>query len=517
MSVPLRRITSETPDQHNKHIIEPPTFTSKEIKEYIRTRFTSLWVGREELSKYPWYEICNPFHTLGSLNAHQWNFFFLGFWGWTWDAFDFFITSLNVTNIANDLQVSTKDVTWGITLVLMFRTVGAAIFGAIGDNFGRKWPYILNMLLLMLIQIGTGFVTTYSQFLGVRALFGIAMGGIYGNCSAEALGDAPRKARGILSGIFQSGWPTGYLLAVVFQRAFDMTEKTWQNMFFFSAGVPVIFITWRFFNPETFVYQRLRARFREGAIQKESKIAEFRHQASKALRTYWMIIIYMILLMSGFNFSSHGSQDLYPTMLTSEYNYGSNRATVVNVCANLGGIFGGIVISHLSTYFGRRTLMISGNLFGGAFLYLWAFKPTWVTAFLMQFGTQGAWSAVPIHLNELAPPQFRSFVVGVSYQLGNLVSSASATIEATMNETLHDLGKTMAIFEGAVLCYLIPMLFIGPEHKGAELGVERDDRMSIHEEDDFEEEEISYRGEDKKESDTEKAPETIEVKKETSN
>lgn len=395
----------------------------------------------------------------------------------------------------------------------MFRTVGAAIFGAIGDNFKRKWPYILNMVLLMLIQIGTGFVKTYSQFLGVRALFGIAMGGIYGNRSAEALGDAPRKARGILSGIFQSGWPSGYLLAVVFQRAFDMTERTWQNMFFFSAGVPVIFITWRFFNPETFVYQRQRARFHEGAKQKESKIAEFRHQASKALRTYWLIIIYLVLLMSGFNFSSHGSQDLYPTMLTSEYNYGPNRATVVNVCANLGGIFGGIIISHLSTYFGRRTLIICGNTFGGAFLYLWAFKPTWITAFLMQFGTQGAWSVVPIHLNELAPPQFRSFVVGVSYQLGNLISSASATIEATMNETLNNLGKTMAIFEGAVLCYLIPIVFIGPEHKGAELGVERDDRMSIHDNDDDDNVNENYGEEDKKDVNFEKVTETVEVAK----
>lgn len=104
-------------------------------------------------------------------------------------------------------------------------------------------------------QVGTGFVTTYQQFLGVRALFGIAMGGIYGNCAAEALSDAPRRARGVLSGIFQEGYATGYLLAVCFQRAFDNTERTWQNMFFFSAGVPVIFIIWRFINPETDNYQ----------------------------------------------------------------------------------------------------------------------------------------------------------------------------------------------------------------------------------------------------------------------
>ena len=63
----------------------------------------------------------------------------------------------------------------------------------------------------------------------------------------------------------------------------------------------------------------------------------------------------------------------------------------------------------------------------------------------MQFGIQGSWSVVPIHLSELSPPHFRSFVSGVLYQLGNLVSSASSTIEATIEEQIHDYGKTMAI------------------------------------------------------------------------
>ncbi|KAI5953069.1 hypothetical protein KGF57_004061 [Candida theae] len=485
MSHSIHSGASEIVNEHNKHIFRPPTFTSTAIKRYFKSRVTSLWVGREELSQYSWGELLNPFQALTELNLHQWNFFLMGFWGWTWDAFDFFVTSLNVTNIATDLNVSTKDVTWGITLVLMFRTVGAVIFGSIGDTFGRKWPYIVNMILLMVIQIGTGFVTTYQQFLGVRSLFGIAMGGIYGNCAAEALSDAPKRARGVLSGIFQEGYAFGYLLAVCFQRAFTMTDRTWQNMFFFSAGVPVIFIVWRFCNPETDNYQRQKARFEKGASQRNSKVAEFTSQAKKAWKAYWLIIVYMVFMMSGFNFSSHGSQDLYPTMLTEEYNFGHDRATVVNVCANLGAITGGIIISHASTFIGRRAAILIGNFTAGAFIYPWAFKPMWITAFFMQFGIQGSWSVVPIHLNELAPPQFKSFVVGTSYQLGNLVSSASATIEATMNETLNNYGKTMAIFLGAILAYLIPVVFFGPENRGAELGVERDDEMSIYDVDDL--------------------------------
>ncbi|KAI5949892.1 hypothetical protein KGF54_005369 [Candida jiufengensis] len=505
-------IDSTAVNEHNKHIIRPPTFTSKAIKNYLITRFTSLWVGTEELKKYTWYEVLNPFHPLLELNLHQWNFFFMGFWCWTLDALDFFITSLNVTAISESLNKSTKDVTWGITLVLMLRTVGAIIFGLIGDTYGRKWPYIINLILLCVLQIGTGFVKTYKEFLAVRALFGLAMGGVVGICSQEALSDSPPKARGVLSGIFQQGYAFGYLLAVVFQRAFERTTKVWQNMFFFSAGVSVIFIIWRLINPETESFQRQRERALKNAKSKKSQLAELKSSASKALKNYWLIIIYLVVLMSGFNFSSHGSQDLYPTMLTKQYKFSDDKATVVNVCANLGAMTGGIVLAHLSNFIGRRTAIIIGNIITGAFIYPWAFKPMWITAFMMQFGIQGAWGMVPIHLSELSPPQFRAFVVGFAYQLGNLVSSASSTIEATIEEKLHDYGKTMAIFIGAVIGFLLLTTLFGPENKGATLGIERDDEYSIFDvEDEDEEEEHRSKLDDKHGDITLEKPETEHI------
>ncbi|KAI5962107.1 uncharacterized protein KGF55_003183 [Candida pseudojiufengensis] len=485
----IHTMSSKAAKEHNKHIIQPPSFTTKAIKNYFKTRITSLWVGKKEWSKYTWYEILNPFPPLLEMNLHQWNFFFMGAGYWTLDALDFFITTLNVTDISESLGKSKKDITWGITLVLMFRTLGAIIFGLIGDRYGRKWPFIVNLVLLCAIQIGTGFVKTYSQFLAVRAIFGICMGGVFGVSLAEAISDAPASARGILSGAFQSCYSLGFLISTVFQRAFEKTKHTWQNMFFFSAGLSFIFIVWRLFNPETDSYQRQKERFSKNANAKNSKWAEFKSSAGKALKSYWLIIIYLVIMMSGFNFSSHGSQDLYPTMLSAQYGYGPNRITVVNVCANLGAIAGGIAVSHLSNFIGRRTAIMCGNILAGAFIYPWAFKPMWITAFMMQFGIQGAWGVVPIHLSELSPPQFKAFVTGVAYQLGNLVSSASSTIEATIEESLHDYGRTMAIFVGAVVAFLFCTVLLGPENRHASLSVERDDEYSIFEVDDDEEDE----------------------------
>jgi len=182
---------------------------------YFATRFSTL---KPPMAKAP-----NPFRLLALLNTRQWMFFLVAFFAWSWDAFDFFTVSLTVEDLAETFEKTKTDITWGITLVLMLRSVGAIIFGLAADRYGRKWPFVVNNVLFIILELATGFCNTYKQFLGVRALFGIAMGGLYGNAAATALEDCPEEARGLMSGILQQGYAFGYLLATVFSRAFVNT------------------------------------------------------------------------------------------------------------------------------------------------------------------------------------------------------------------------------------------------------------------------------------------------------
>jgi SHS family lactate transporter-like MFS transporter len=447
---------------------------------FIATRITSL--------KPPMNKVPNPIKVLGLLSTKQWLFFLVGFLGWTWDAFDFFTVSLTVHGLAETFERTNADITWGITLVLMMRSIGSIAFGLAADRYGRKWPFIVNMILFIIFELATGFCNTYSQFLGVRALYGIAMGGLYGNAAATALEDCPDAARGILSGMLQQGYAFGYLLATVFARGLvNTTSHAWRPLYWFGAAPPVLLIVFRYFLPETDAYkERSAIRNATGNLA-----GTFVAEGKVALRRHWKLLIYMVLLMAGFNFMSHGSQDLYPTMLQNQYNKSANAVTVTQVVANLGAMAGGTVVGYLSQMFGRRFSIIFISIIGGALLYPYSFTGSdsvIAAAFFEQFCVQGAWGVIPIHLMELSPGSFRTFVVGTAYQLGNLVSSASSTIEATIGERFplpskvtaegtvkrYQYGKVICIFMGCVYVYVIALTLAGPEYLGRSFDVTHD-------------------------------------------
>ncbi|KAK3943233.1 putative sugar transporter family protein [Diplogelasinospora grovesii] len=449
--------------------------------EYIATRFTSL--------KPPMLAAPNPFRLLRMITRMQWAFFAVAFIAWTWDAFDFFTVSLTVSDLAADFGKSKTDITWGITLVLMFRSVGSILFGIAADRYGRKWPFIINNVLFIILELGTGFCQTYSQFLTCRALFGVAMGGLYGNAAATALEDLPEEARGLMSGILQQGYAFGYLLATAFARGLvDSTSHGWRPLFWFGACPPVLIILFRLMLPETQIYQQHASVRRTAESSGHDSVSKtFIREGKVALKRHWILLTYLVLLMAGFNFMSHGSQDLYPTLLTNQYGFSADALTVTQVVANLGAMAGGTVVGFCSQIFGRRLSIIVMCVIGGALLYPYTFvssNAVIAAAFFEQFCVQGAWGVIPIHLMELSPGAFRTFVVGTSYQLGNLVSSASSTIESTIGERFplppkdkvsrYDYGKVICIFMACVYVYVIILTLIGPEHLSRKFDVAHD-------------------------------------------
>lgn len=421
------------------------------------------------------------------------------------DAYDFFSVSLNVTRLTVAFGRSSSDITTSITLTLLFRSLGAVTFGLLSDRYGRKWPLVGNLFLIAVFSLATGFCRSFGAFLAVRCLFGIAMGGIWGMSAATALENAPAQARGLLSGILQQGYAFGYLIAASVNLSSFMEGSTdrWPRLFYLGAGLSLFAAIFRACLPESELFLRGKAERAAVAEQGVSKDRAFGRALLDMLKTHWKVSIYGILFMTGFNFLSHSSQDLYPTMIqkvslarlpTPEAAHLSSMATIIGNC---GAIAGGLLAGYTSQYLGRRLTMCLFIVLVGVLIPAWilptSFSGLAAGAFFIQFGVQGAWGVVPIYLNEIAPPAFRAVWAGLSYQLGNMVSSASAQIEARGGESLQihnpkcpynaagvavcpsgqeptiaDYAKVSAILLGVVCGYLLlVIIFLGTEARGA--------------------------------------------------
>jgi SHS family lactate transporter-like MFS transporter len=363
----------------------------------------------------------NPFAVFAALTAVQRRTFLAAYLGWTLDAFDFFLVVFVVSRVATEFGKSIPTVAFAITVTLMLRPLGALIFGRLADRFGRRTPYMINIFIYSLVELLTAFAPNFTTFLVLRALYGVAMGGVWGVGAALALEALPTKTRGLFSGILQQGYAAGYLLAAV-AYFFVFPHFGWRGMFFIGVlpALLVVYI-WKAV-PESQVWL-------EG---KQQKLPEVSIWASFAKQPG--LYIYAIVLMAAFNFMSHGSQDLYPTFLQKQREFGVGTVTLLAIIANIGAIIGGIFFGALSQHFGRRRSIALAACIGIFMIPLWVFAPNVALlalgAFLLQVFVQGAWGVVPVHLNELSPVEARGTFPGFTYQLGNLISAGAAQMEA---------------------------------------------------------------------------------------
>jgi SHS family lactate transporter-like MFS transporter len=401
-----------------------------------------------------------------SLNRTQRNTFIACFLGWTLDALDFFLLTFVFSSVGQEFGRSIEQVTFAITVTLMMRPIGAFIFGWLGDRFGRRIPLMIDIVFYSVIELLTAFAPNFGTFLLLRALFGIGMGGEWGLGASLAMESLPTHTRGLFSGILQQGYAFGYLLAaLVYWIVFP--HFGWRGLFVVGALPALLVIYIRAHVPESPVWERNRA---SGRIR--------RVDLRRFLREHGSLLIYAALLMTAFNYMSHGTQDLYATYLQKQRGFNSDQTSRIAIIYAVGMICGGTVVGYLSQHWGRRRVIILSATFGMLLIPLWIFAPSTallvVGGFLIQFMVQGAWGVVPVHLNELSPPDFRGTFPGLAYQLGNFAAAYAAQQQAWLATNFFGTNEnpnyalTMALVQCFVFLAIILLAAIGPEKHGRE-------------------------------------------------
>ena len=391
---------------------------------------------------------------LGNLNAKQWNAIIACYLGWTLDAFDYFILIFVFPDIGQTFGVEHTPVTYAVWLTLAMRPVGAFLFGILADRFGRRPTLMLDIICYSVLGFASGFVTSLAMLYFVRALFGIAMGGEWGVGASLTMETIPPSSRGLISGFLQAGYPSGYLLAsVVYALLFD--HIGWRGMFMIGA-FPALLVLF------------IRSGVDESPAWRERKPNT--RQIILSVTRHLPLFIFVVLLMTSFNFYSHGTQDSYPAFLKVQHKFNSQIVGTITAIASIGAILGGIVFGQISQQIGRRKTIVIAALFSILVIPIWAFSQSpsilAVGAFMMQFLVQGAWGVIPAHLNELSPPEVRGTFPGFAYQLGNFFAAANLTIQANIADHFGgNYGISMSIISGLIAIAVAGFAGFGPQAK----------------------------------------------------
>jgi SHS family lactate transporter-like MFS transporter len=380
------------------------------------------------------------------------------FLGWALDAFDFFVVVFTLPAIARDFGTDIPALAATITVTLAFRPVGAFIFGLLADRYGRRLPLMIDLVFYSVVEVLSGFAPNYTSFLVLRALFGIGMGGEWGVGASLAMEKVPPRWRGLLSGLLQEGYAVGYLLAaccyfVVFPK------WGWRPMFFIG-GLPALLALF------------VRYRVKESAVWQKTRSESWSGLGS-AIVSNWKLFLYLTALMTMMNFSSHGTQDMYPTFLKEQRGFEPRQVATIAVIYNLGALSGGVLFGLLSDRLGRRHGMMLAFTAAILVIPLWSYAPStvWlvVGAFLMQFMVQGAWGVIPAHITELSPDSVRGFLPGFAYQCGVLIAGSVAYLEALFARHVT-YAAAMALTALTVFVGGIVVIGLGPERRGARFG-----------------------------------------------
>jgi SHS family lactate transporter-like MFS transporter len=403
------------------------------------------------------------------LTPDQRNSFLAALLGWSMDAFDYFIVVLVYADIAETFGKSKETVAFLTTATLLMRPIGAFVFGLWADKVGRRLPLIVDVIFYSTVGFLCAFAPNFTVLLVLRFLYGIGMGGEWGLGAALAMEKIPTERRGFFSGVLQQGYAVGYLMAAVsFLVISDVLGLSWRWLFALSILPALISLFIRTRVGESEAWEASREQMKVTSTSVKDVIF-----TGAVLRRF----IYLIILMTAFNWMSHGTQDVYPTFLKATDQGGAglaeSTALTIAIIYNIGAIIGGLVFGGLSEKFGRRYTIAFCALLALPVVPIFAYSTSAgmlvLGSFLMQLLVQGAWGVIPAHLTEMSPDAIRGFYPGVTYQLGNVFAALNLPIQEHLAAS-HGYPFALAVTIVPVLVIVAAVTLVGKEAKGVVFG-----------------------------------------------
>jgi hypothetical protein len=219
------------------------------------------------------------------LNEEERKVIFASSLGTVFEWYDFYLYGSLASIISKQFFSGVNETAAFIFALLAFaagfavRPFGAIIFGRLGDMIGRKYTFLVTILLMGLSTAVVGMLPNYSQIgvvapvilIGLRLLQGLALGGEYGGAATYVAEHAPRGRRGFFTSWIQTTATLGLFLSLLVILACrlimgrDFDEWGWRVPFLLSILLLIVSVYIRMQLSESPVFQKMKA---EGKVSK---------------------------------------------------------------------------------------------------------------------------------------------------------------------------------------------------------------------------------------------------------
>ncbi len=411
----------------------------------------------------PWYR---------QVTRDQWRAFWAVFLGWIVDSFDFNILTFIVIDIQKSFTVDRALAGALGTVTLFMRLIGGTVAGTMADKYGRKLPLLLSVLWFSLFAFLSGFSTSYAMLFGLRALFGLGMGGEWAAGMPLVMEHWPTKLRGLVSGLLLGGWYWGYLLAAAaFQFIYPFFgsnyDFAWRAMFWVCI-IPALFTLWIRKNvPESPVWLAQQTLKAQGKMAAGPSLSVGRIFKADMIGT----TIQTSLVVGAFMCIYYSVNFWYPTFLRDAGRPVLPYLTAFNLAAIAGTAFWGRLSEGRLGRRGAATCtVVLGILSLPFYLHATTAPLLFLGAMMMGFFGMGIWGMAPAYSNERFPTEVRGVGAGFAYHAAAAIGALMPVILGALQDRGFKVVDAMSA--AMVLSGIMAMvIWLGPETRGREFEV----------------------------------------------
>lgn len=301
--------------------------------------------------------------------------------GTFFEWYDFYLYGALAVVIGKNFFASTTPLEAYIFGLLAFgagfivRPFGALVFGRLGDMVGRKYTFLITILVMGLSTFAVGLLPGYETIgiaapiilIGLRLLQGLAIGGEYGGAAVYIAEHSPENKRGGYTSWLQTAFIFGLVLSltVILGCRLSMTPEDfdswgWRVPFLLSIVLVAISVGIRMKLHESPVFSKMKA---EGTLSKAPIRESFGNW-----RNLKLVLIVLFGLQAGQAVITNCV--IYATLFVANtLRVEPVTASWLTIAGLLLGVPFYVIFGYLSDRVGRKPLFLIALLLGAVTLF----------------------------------------------------------------------------------------------------------------------------------------------------